>query len=85
MGAHPLPLINLIGMDDAELLSNDVILFPSTTIPTTTTFILRVDGVSQELNETFRLNLVGISDAITSQFSSFTDELVITILDSNGK
>ena len=70
-----------------ELLSQAVTLFPSTTIPipTTTTFILRVDGVSQELNETFRLNIVGISDAITSQFSSFTDELVVTILDSNGK
>ena len=68
-----------------ELLSQVVILFPRTIIPTTTTFILRVDGVSQELNETFRLNIVGISDAITSQFSSFTDELVVTILDSNGK
>ncbi len=67
------------------LLSNDVILFPSTTTPTTTTFILIVDGVSQELNETFRLNIVDISDAITPQFSSFTDELVVTILDSNGK
>ncbi len=71
-----------------ELLSQNVQLFPSTTIPfsTATTFILRVDGVSQELNETFRLNIVDIDDAITSQFSSFTDELVVmTILDSNGK
>ncbi len=56
-----------------ELLSQAVQLFPLTTVPTTTTFILRVDGVSQELNETFRLNIVGISDAITSQFSSFKD------------
>ena len=68
-----------------ELLSDNVILFPSTTIPTATTFILIVDGVSQEFNETFRLNIVGIRDAITSQFSSFTDEMVVTILDSNGK
>ena len=68
-----------------ELLSNDVILLHRTTIPTTPTFILRVDGISQELNETFRLNIVGISDYITSQFSSFIDELVVTILDSNGK
>ncbi len=67
------------------LLSNAVILFPSTTIPTITTFIIRVDGVSQELNETFHLNIVGISDAITSQFSSFTDELVVTILDGTGR
>ncbi len=75
----------LIGLDDVELQSNDVTLSPSSTIPNITTFILRVDGVSQELNETFRLNIVGISDAITSQLSSFTDELVVTILDSNGK
>ena len=68
-----------------DLLSNSVMILPNSITPTTTTFILRVDGVSQELNETFRLNIVGISDAITSQFSSFTDELVVTILDSNGK
>ncbi len=79
------PILYLIGEEDVELLSQAVTLFPLTIRPTTTTFILRVDGVSQELNETFRLNIVGISDAITSQFSSFTDELVVTILDSNGK
>ncbi len=74
-----------IGGNDVELLSSDVTLFPSTTIPTVTTFIVRVDGVSQEFNETFHLNIVGLSDNITSQFSSFTDELEVTILDSNGK
>ncbi len=68
-----------------ELLSQAVQFFPSSTIPTITTLILIVDGVSQEFNETFRLNIVGISNSITSQFSSFTDELVVTILDSNGK
>ncbi len=78
-------IIYFIGEGDVELLSNDVTLFPLTTIPTTTTFILRDDRVSQELNETFRLNIVGIGDDINSQFSSFTDELVVTILDSNGK
>ncbi len=65
-----------------DLVSNSVMILPNSITPTTTTFILRVDGVSQELNETFDLRIVNIS---ASQFSNFTDELVVTILDSNGK
>ncbi len=68
-----------------DLLSNSVTILPNSITPTTITFILRVDGVSQEFNETFDLRIVNISDAITSQFSNFTDELEVTIIDSNGK
>lgn len=44
-------------------------------------FILRVDNVAQESNETFTLSLV-VSD--TSMFTEYRDTLQAVILDSNG-
>ncbi len=46
-------------------------------------FLLKVDGVSQELNERFQLVLTLTRD--TSVFDEFQNTLEGTILDSDGK
>ncbi len=63
------------------LLTTDVVAFPGSTV--LILFLLNVDRVSQELNETFQLVLTVTRD--TSVFDEFRNTLNGTILDSDGR
>ena len=68
-----------------ELLSSNVQILPNNVRPVITTFILRVDGFSQEFDEIFRLRITGLSTAVLAAIDTVIDKLVVTILDSDSK
>ncbi len=71
----------IVANSDVVLLTNDVATFSGSTV--LIPFLLKVDGVGQELNETFQLVLTTTRD--TSVFDEFRNTLDGTILDSDSK
>ena len=58
-------------------------IFPRSSIPSFISFVLKVDGVAQESEEQFmlELNLISLS---SSNFTEFRDTLIGTIIDSDN-
>ena len=59
-------------------------ILPNSLTPSVISFILRVDGVAQESEEQFMLQL-SLTSPTSPNFDEFRDTLIGTIVDSEGK